>query len=393
MSEQECSLIRKQIFESLNSIPEDFGIYIGTWLKHNAIVSEVAEFTSRKPTEFKMLDVKGMANLIVDDLDRVKTIYQSTRNMSRVIRSENSIKISNVQMVLPGNVKKAKKFCIKKRFEALAIKKMEPNSIDHILSPIDSLNIQSDCFVTIGKVLHSPASKIGLFQGTIVSCHDHAHRQNTTLRPLDLDYVTGQHSDLAETHFTGLAFVSASARFLAKTYNKDHRPEGCKKIIFLVGTILVEKCDDPINRRVFYAETQRGNASRYTLCESDVVEFCDSAGNWKKENVDESVLRFALMCHKLSTGDFILAGLRGVFDNGTIRMITPALLSGSSSNRLQAQCIKPYINSCRREAKKLLKELTSTRDNQTCNVKYDTTSKGTDMVVEKEVVGPVCRSV
>lgn len=86
----------------------------------------------------------------------------------------------------------------------------------------------------------------------------------------------------------------------------------------------------------------------------EFIHFCDSAGQWHEQAADESLLRFALTCFKLSGGDFMLAGLKGIRIDSVYYLTVPSLLSRTSNDATANECTKEYMKEFRKNTKKLM---------------------------------------
>jgi len=164
------------------------------------------------------------------------------------------------------------------------------------------------------------------------------------LKSLKLDEINGTRGASSFEHNRNQTLVAAVARFFAIQCNKEHRPENCASILFSDGCV-VKSTPKKGQQHAFCAE-------ELPWTDGSVLEFnqfCDNKGHWDASVADESLKRFALTCFKLSGGNLMLSGLKGVRKKNVCVLTAPMLLSKTDGDARASQCAKGMHEGFQRE--------------------------------------------
>ena len=325
-------------------LPVSAEILIGRWRNDNDAFLESLRTKKRHPKTFPFLDVKKMASFVVPDKDVLERRF---RILKQTDRTPTLVSIHTDESILS---KKSSMFPLRKMHKTSNIQRATrhqykpPTSVQEVLSNVEPILASRTCSVNFESTM-TGSHDMYFSRGTVFE--EGKSKYDVMLKFCKIDIINDK---LMMSHalYRQKAIVSAQAIFLSREYNKDYRPDHCAKIYFLRGCFIDESVKN-VGGRAFYAEEFVSGAPEF-------VEFCDAAGNWNAQRADESLLRFAQTCFKLSGGDFMVTGLKGVRRAGIFVLKLPSLLTRTCSDPYASQCNKEYMTACRKGAKALLEK-------------------------------------
>ncbi|KAL3922043.1 MAG: hypothetical protein SGILL_002421 [Bacillariaceae sp.] len=329
-------------------MPRFVKLLIASWLDHNDPLVEILGVVGVPFHSFPALDVKRMVSHIVDDRELLDRVYIIRRSAIPV--RERKVKICNEKSLHspPRHLTAVSEEI--DLFDAMILKPSPISSIKECLSQRCGGFSQDPCEM----YLYDQEGKSRSSEKSIdVSCGGLLLDFNNELfvRSLKIDVLRSRTCSETELHYKNRAFASTVGRFMAQEYNLKHRPVECAKVCFVEGSVIVRNVEG--GKRCYYSE-EWIESGRFQ-------HFCNSAGQWNESVMDETLLRFAISTFKVSGGDLVVVGLKGVFVEGenTFLLSTPTVLSKFGSNPCIGQCNKEYIQSCRKRAKSLLEQSSS----------------------------------
>ena len=327
-------------------LPMTTEVMVGCWLDDNDLLIQAFRHQNRSFRSFKLLDLRQMVACIVDDRNLVGALLSSLV----VAREMTHVRISRkLQGPNPtGRFSKVSEKTVKCRAKMFQVKPL--SSIQDVLT-IDKIEIHSRvCWLSRQeKPYHVSGNRV--FTSGILEGEKGEWKENVVLKSCKLDVLNASMSEKSESACRRQALVAAVARYLAVRYNKEQRPEHCVKIHFLNGYVVkgpLEHCQP----RVFYAE----RALKSTQGGAKMSTFCYTTGKWNENKVDESLLRFALACFKLSGGDIMLAGFQGWRDGDAYVLTGPSVLSRTCRIAHTGDCTNEYMKGYRQETKALMEK-------------------------------------
>jgi hypothetical protein len=349
--EQVKLALAKRLSALVGCLPPLAKISVGSWLKDNVPLLRALDCRERSYATFPLLSVKGMASSSIDDKSLLEALYSSSKvqpnNPQKVrIDTENSIAPTTERVAI---------FPIEGFSRGTIFQCKEPETLRDILLNANPEITSRSCWIHISKTMpcESISESTSLKLNSNITafgeiCYEDYYQKEHIFTASKLDIIEkSQKSISSREGFSRQTYISAVARFLAKTYNSQHRPFHCLKIQFVPGSVVLGSGNSG-DEAVLYTEPKFAALS-------DMKEFCSPNGQWnEEEESNESLLRFCQMCFKLSGGDFMVVGLKGIICDEEIILTTPTFLSRRCSDNPISQCNKEYINSCRKQTKLLM---------------------------------------
>jgi hypothetical protein len=327
-----------------DGMPKSATVLVGCWRNDNAFLLEASQSEKVPFSPFKMLSLKEMVSCAFPEvaIPEVDTCERSLSSIKRNTRVRIDVSCPFRRLLPRFDA------CNQKSVSIASITVYEPlESIGHmqLSSPVDTWS----CWMERG------GSKVDETRDLIVS--DGAVRDAKDIKItilifcFKLDVLQGKTTPTSQLLYRQQAFISAVSKFLAIQYNKDHRPSHCAEIRFLEGGMIEEKDS---KGRSFYVECLPSSAVVDAFMKGCKV-FCDSEGIWNGQEIDETLLRFALTCFKLSGGDVMLTGLKGIRSGNAIYLSAPVLLSKIGDPSVNS-CHAQYMSKCRTATKSLMEK-------------------------------------
>lgn len=337
-----CSLI--------SGIPQYVSVALGTWLNGNDLLMDVLKKRRWESTvkNFPLLSAIKMAHLVVKDVDLLQGVRESlsscfaTRSPSRVRMFEGEIPSKKPGMH-PRRTKKVRvKASLLKLSEIKTIQEIQSASVQPIKRSCQMERDDTPFEVTATSDIYcAKFGGAGKRKWT---------REHLILKGCKIDTLRGGSDFTSRTTCLSRLWSSTVARFLAKVYNKDHKPQHCRRIQFCSSWMIEEDEGDCSKGRTFYVEEMLQpwkKKERYQV-------FCRSSGEWNETCADESLLRFVQTTFKISGGDLIVAGLKGIRFDDVFLLTDPVVLTRNAGTSAQKECTKEYMKRCRLEAKEIM---------------------------------------
>eukprot|EP00797_Seminavis_robusta_P031177 Sro66_g037340.2 (466) ;mRNA; f:124505-125902 len=327
-------------------LPRRAKVLVGRWKNDNDLLFEAIRTMPHHGFDF--LNVKSMASHVVPDHALLHACFSSMTELKAQSRRV-TIGEKHLGRFVHRRLKMDKEGDIVAKVTMYQAKPVE--TIQHITSNAEPDFVCKEIWMKRGMAENRLTKHRVLTFGKL-GVEKGKWKEDVMLKSFKLDVIAGKTVPSNQDYYKSLAFVSAAARFLSCQYNSSHRPEHCDEIRFL-------------NCYVIEASGRHWFAEHFVASErkdsSEFVEYMNAAGNWNEDVADESLLRFALTCFKLSGGDFMLTGLKGVRRGGFFVLTLPTLLSRNCVDPNISQCNKEYMKVCRKETKELLQELDAPR--------------------------------
>jgi hypothetical protein len=324
---------------------------VDSWLNVNAPLLRALDCRERSYATFPLLSVKGMASSSINDKSLLEALYSSSKVLPN---NPQKVRIDTENSVAPATERVAI-FPIEGFFRGTIFQCKEPETLRDILMNANPEITSRSCWIHISKTMpcESISESTSLKLNSNITafgeiCDEDYYQKEHIFTASKLDIIEKSKKGISSREgFSRQTYISAVARFLAKTYNSQHRPFHCLKIQFVAGSV-VSGSDNSGHEVVLYTEPKFAALS-------DMKEFCSRNGQWtEEEEINESLLRFCQMCLKLSGGDFMVVGLRGIIRDEEIILTTPTFLSRRCSDNHISPCNKEYINLCRKQTMLLM---------------------------------------
>ena len=320
----------------VRQIPWSAHVCVGTWLNDNNLLPKALQLNGSLFQTFPLLSAWKMAELVINDVDLIRAVRASLSVSPKV---EGRVKISDEKPSEKCLRKRSKIPSFKVSGNVILVDRPIFKSIRDIQAPFNEPDGRS-CSLRRDATPSGTTSHTALYKGTLPTKKGYGE---VVFECSILDAWRNCSEPKARMRCLGRLWFSAVASFLADEYNNKHRPEHCLRIHFLRSFVVHESFGE--KRRTFYVEQKPPR---------DVQTFCSPSGEWNEALANETLLRFAQSTFKLSGGELIVAGLKGIKCRDTFLLTGPVVLSRNTGTEIERECTKEYLIRCRKEAKKIM---------------------------------------
>jgi hypothetical protein len=324
----------------LRHLPATSKVLVGTWMKDNDLLVDALVSKKIAYRPFGFLDVKSMASCVVPDNGMLRALYSGMATDKTNVRVKMAETLSELSSPRKYSDDTAQSTSRARQFQ------IQPfTTIQDIAAAAGPKVAQQLCWIKREVATVQPSGGRFFYSGWLGD-KEGQQKEHVMMKSLEHDRIVGMSGKASQDYYERQAFVAAAAQCLAYQYNNNskHKPDHCAKIQFLKGFVITEA-----GGRNFYAEQFAGN--------EPFTEFCDTYGKWDETHLDETLLRFVQTTFKLSGGDFMLAGLKGIRLEDRYLLTVPFVLSKRTTDPHVLDFMKEHMKLLRDETKALLTKL------------------------------------